>query len=89
VTKFADWTEEERQSLLGYKKRQTKEGRFGQFIIFPEGDLNKTVDWREQGWVTPVQDQGRCGSCYAFSAVGALEGQYKNLSGKLVPLSVQ
>ena len=63
-------------------------GRLGSFINFNTTNLNETVDWRPLGWVTAVKDQGKCGSCYAFSAVGSLEGQYKNLTGKLVDLSV-
>ena len=89
INKYADWTQEERQSILGYKHQERKEGRFGSFIEFNTTNLNTTVDWRTNGWVTPVKDQGKCGSCYAFSAVGALEGQYKNLTGNLVDLSVQ
>ncbi|XP_075885396.1 cathepsin K [Nelusetta ayraudi] len=51
--------------------------------------MPKSLDYRKKGWVTSVKNQGSCGSCWAFSSAGALEGQLAKSTKKLVDLSPQ
>ncbi|XP_041516228.1 cathepsin J-like [Microtus oregoni] len=85
---FGDMTDEEFKKMVvdfPMKIYQTGES----FWKHSLSHLPKLVDWREEGYVTPVQHQGNCGSSWAFATTGAIEGQMYKKTGKLIPLSVQ
>jgi len=54
-----------------------------------ERAVPSSFDWRTENVVTPVRSQGSCGSCYVFTATGAIEGAYKIATGQLTALSDQ
>ncbi|XP_027345345.1 senescence-specific cysteine protease SAG39-like [Abrus precatorius] len=92
INKFADLHNEEFNALLinGQKKAHrletTSETSFRYDTVT---SIPATMDWRKRGAVTPIKDQGICGSCWAFSAVAAIEGIHQITTGELVSLSEQ
>merc|ERR1719384_2631492 len=63
-------------------------GRNGKSLPITE-PIPDSVDWRKEGKVTPVKNQGACGSCWTFSTTGAVESAWAIAGNKLVSLAEQ
>ncbi|XP_023529748.1 cysteine protease XCP1-like [Cucurbita pepo subsp. pepo] len=90
LNEFADLSHEEFKSkYLGLKVEFPRKRSARGFSYWDVEDVPESVDWRLKGAVTPVKNQGSCGSCWAFSTVAAVEGINQIVTGNLTSLSEQ
>jgi cathepsin L len=92
LNNYADLTNAEFNQVMNglrVNASQTRSANRRTYVAPAGVEAPTSVDWRTKGYVTPIKDQGQCGSCWAFSSTGSLEGQHFAKTGKLVSLSEQ
>ena len=90
VNKFTDLTAEEFKATYasGYRAQEKRSKNVNLTLLHGAAPPSE-VDWTTKGAVTPVKDQGQCGSCWAFSTTGSTESSVFLKTGTLTSLSEQ
>jgi len=86
INQFSDMTDAETKSFLNY---DASAKQVNDVVMLDATNLTSAVDWVTKGAVTPVKNQQQCGSCWAFSTTGSIEGALQIAGNKLVSLSEQ
>ena len=90
ITKFSDLTKQEfTKTYLNLNYYAMAMVNFDPYIVKETNNAPDSYDWRIYNRVSPIKDQGACGSCYAFSAIGNLESLYAGNKGTLKTFSEQ
>ena len=88
INRFTDLSATEfKKNIVGPGLLQTTAASPCSPYSFQNSKVPDSVDWRTKNAVTPVKDQGQCGSCWSFSATGAMEGAWAIATNELLSLS--